>query len=438
MSAPQPRILQAELAVVGAGMAGMCAAFFAARRGVSTVQVGGTSELVLAAGPWDLLAVHPVSEGRVWDDPWAALDALVRDCPGHPYARLGAERIQAAFDELVLAFESVGLPYRHLGDQSCQIPTALGTIKRSYCAPLAMWGGALAWAERLPTLLVDFVGMPDFDARQAGHALRTEWPGLRTARVELPGSAWQADLSREHLARLLDLEGGAAALAQVVRPLVEDSEAVGFPAMLGLTRHMHVLAELQERLGVPVFELPTPPVSVPGLRQEVAFEGILAAEGVRTLRYQRVQQVELLGEPGPSQGFVLHVGPEHDRRLLHVQRVLLATGRFFGRGLVADRASVREPLLDLPVHQPQRADWFRSKLLDPRGHPIHRAGLEVDASWRPLGSHGAAAHQGVYAAGSVLAHQDWMRAKCGAGLAIATAQAAAEAVAASLRGEARP
>jgi glycerol-3-phosphate dehydrogenase subunit B len=35
----------------------------------------------------------------------------------------------------------------------------------------------------------------------------------------------------------------------------------------------------------------------------------------------------------------------------------------------------------------------------------------------------------LFAAGSILAHQDWMRMKCGSGLAIATAYAAVEGVA---------
>jgi len=41
-----------------------------------------------------------------------------------------------------------------------------------------------------------------------------------------------------------------------------------------------------------------------------------------------------------------------------------------------------------------------------------------------LDRHGQTAFENLFAAGSILAHQDWMRMKCGSGLAIATAYAA--------------
>jgi glycerol-3-phosphate dehydrogenase subunit B len=86
---------------------------------------------------------------------------------------------------------------------------------------------------------------------------------------------------------------------------------------------------------------------------------------------------------------------------------------------------VREPLFDLPVHQPEGRDrWHREEFLDRRGHAVNRAGLEVDSIFRPLDASGRPAHRRLFAAGSILAHQDWMRMKCGSGLAIATAHAA--------------
>jgi glycerol-3-phosphate dehydrogenase subunit B len=52
-------------------MAGMAAALFSANRGLSTVQVGMTGELLFASGLLDLLGVHPLHEKKSWQDPWA-------------------------------------------------------------------------------------------------------------------------------------------------------------------------------------------------------------------------------------------------------------------------------------------------------------------------------------------------------------------------------
>ena len=64
---------------------------------------------------------------------------------------------------------------------------------------------------------------------------------------------------------------------------------------------------------------------------------------------------------------------------------------------------------------------------DPRGHPANQAGLEVDDLFRPpIGKDGGPAFDNLFACGSIIAHQDWMRMKCGSDLAIGTASAAVD------------
>ena len=60
-------------------------------------------------------------------------------------------------------------------------------------------------------------------------------------------------------------------------------------------------------------------------------------------------------------------------------------------------------------------------MLDPRGHAVNRAGLEIDDSFRPLSSSRRPAFKTLFAAGSILAHNDWKRMKCGGGVAVASA-----------------
>ena len=105
--------------------------------------------------------------------------------------------------------------------------------------------------------------------------------------------------------------------------------------------------------------------------------------------------------------------------------VVLASGRFFGGGLYADRNRISETVFDLPVYQPlDRASWHSTHFLHMEGHPINRAGLETDTNLRPLDANGRPAFRNLFAAGSILAHQDWMRMKCGSGLSVTTAYAA--------------
>ena len=110
---------------------------------------------------------------------------------------------------------------------------------------------------------------------------------------------------------------------------------------------------------------------------------------------------------------------------LRTRVVLLASGRFIGGGLKTDRHKIRETIFNLPIVQPAgRQQWHRRDFLDLQGHPVNRAGIEVDDAFRPLNTSGRPFHDRLFAAGSILAHQDWIRMKCGSGLAIATAYAA--------------
>jgi glycerol-3-phosphate dehydrogenase subunit B len=422
-----------DVAVIGAGMAGMAAALFAAQRGLSCVQVGNAGGLLFASGLLDLLAVHPVTLGSTWQDPFAALAALARDEPGHPLARVGAAAIHDAFDSFIGALGAAGLPYAPLTGRNQAMPTSLGTIKTTYAVPRSMAAGVAALTARPPCLLVELRGLREFSARQVVATLGASWPGLRHGQVELPGMDAAAEIYAAHVARGLEAREVRERTIDRVKPLVGDARAVGFPAVLGLARSADVHAAFEAALGVPVFEMPTMPTSVPGLRLLASLESAVAVRGVR--RYPRAEVRALaLGADGDAATLELAgtAGNEGSERIV-AGAVVLATGRFSGRGLVADRAQVREAILGLPVAQPgSREAWHRRDFLDPAGHAINRAGLVVDDAWRPLDARGKPAWQRLHAIGSILAHQDWIRAKCGSGLAIATAWAAIDHVAGAL------
>jgi glycerol-3-phosphate dehydrogenase subunit B len=421
-----------DVAVVGAGIAGMAAALFAAGRGLSCVQIGGSGGILFASGLLDLLAVHPVSARRTWDDPFEALAALARDEPDHPLSRIDARAVHEAFDAFVAALCAAGLPYEPPGARNRCVLTSIGTVKTTFAVPRSMAAGVAALEARLPCLLVDFRGLREFSARQIVAAVAERWPGLRHRRIDLPGADAAPELYAAHVARALDARAVRERTIALVRPLLGDARAVAFPAVLGLARSADVHAEFEAGLGVPVFEIPTMPTSVPGLRLQAALESAVAARGVCRRHHANVRALAFDRE-GDSARLDLDTAAGRPAERVVARAVVLATGRFSGRGLVADRDCVREAILDLPVEQPaSRAAWHRRDFHDAAGHPVNRAGLRVDDAWRPLGADGQPAWRSLFAIGSILANQDWIRAKCGSGLAIATAWAAVAGLAREL------
>ncbi len=415
--------IHCDLAVIGAGMAGMAASLFAANRGIDTVQIGIASQIIFSSGLLDLLAVHPVEEGRTWDNPWEALDRLSSDLPDHPYSRIKKSHIRKALAETVVFLADSGLAYQVDEERNSHVITSLGTLKQTYYVPRTMWNGVQALHEKKPGLIIDIRGLRGFSARQIAETLKPVWPGVRHERIEFPDMRSVQEMYTEPMARSLAVPENRKKLADIIRPLIKDARIVGVPAILGMQDSQDVQQDLEDMIGVPLFEIPTMPPSIPGLRIRETFEMKLPEKGVRLKYRNRVSRISKNNDE-----FLLEVGNDAPVSRIHARGVILATGRFLGKGLYADRKTIREPLLDLPVYQPGvRPEWHRFDFMDPRGHLINQAGLEIDDRFRPLDGSGKPADDNLFAAGSILAHQDWMRMKCGSGLAIATAYAAVKA-----------
>jgi len=415
--------MQCDLLVIGAGMAGMAAALFAGNRHVDTLQVGITSEIIFASGLLDLLGVYPVETGNPLTDPWQGIKDLCLDMPDHPYARIPPSIIQESFDELIAFLNTSGLPYVRHEKRNAFVMTPIGTSKPSYFIPQTMWGGVQALESKQPCLIVGIKGLKGFSARQIVAPFQSIWPGLDHATISFPGVDHPGEVYLEPLARSLVLAQNREALANEIRPLVDGFHAVGMPAVFGIQEPDGIRLDLENRLGVHLFEIPTMPPSIPGLRLKETFESALPKKGVRCLFQKKVLDVKK-----EDPGFLVQIGDTSPESVIRTRGIVLASGRFVGRGLNADRMKIRESIFNLPVHQPEkRSDWHSGEFLNPSGHLINRAGLEIDDRFRPLDGSGKAAYDRLFAAGSILAHQDWIRMKCGSGLAVATAFAAVNA-----------
>lgn len=414
------QIISCDLAVVGAGMTGMAASMFAANRKLKTVQIGVTGEIIFASGFLDILGVHPVSEKKTWQDPWEAMTALIRDCPDHPYGRLTPQLVQSALEEYLSFAGDHGVPHYWEKTHNLEMLTPQGTLKLTGCVPRTMKNAVSALREKQPGLIVDIQGLKGFSGHQIVDNLKEIWPDLRSVRIAFPDSDHLGEIFPEYMARTLESGIRRKNLAEAILPHVRNAGVVGIPAILGIHRSQEVQADLEALIGAKLFEIPTLPPSVPGLRLKEMFEKALSEKGVRQFLQQRVTAV--MPEPGNG-GFLLEIaGGIGQAQKIRCKGLLLATGRFFGKGLIADRKQIRESLFDLPVFQPAtRSGWYRMDFLDPSGHAIHQAGLEIDEHFRPLRAPGTPAFSTLFAAGSILAHQDWIRQKCGSGLAIATA-----------------
>jgi glycerol-3-phosphate dehydrogenase subunit B len=273
-----------------------------------------------------------------------------------------------------------------------------------------------------PTLLVGFREFGNFYAAYAARSFRRLDPRngglpIRGEAIALSDISDKKAFTPAALAMQLEEEGFRKKLAEKTRDLRKGENRVGFPAVLGLKNAEKVKADLEERIGAKVFELPILPPSIPGMRLFEGFKDYLRAKGVRMILGFEV--VSAIQKNGRCQGVVLKtpVG----EKVHEAESFVLTTGGFFGGGLRAQGDRIVEPLFPLPVAQPgAKEDWFQYEFLGRKGHPINKSGVRTNARLNPLNESGKVPLENLFAAGRILGHHDAMREKSLGGVDIAT------------------
>ena len=419
----EERHFTAELAVIGTGLAGFAASIFALKRNIKTAQIGNTGAVAYTTGYLDLLGCLAPDYPTSIEDPWQGIKQLNNSHPNHPLCRVPENDIYTAFEQFTSFLGECGIAYTPPGDKNISVLTPAGTLKPTLSVPATMQVGSVAFLKKEPCVIIDFKGLKGFSGRQVMANLKDKWPHLSSRRVEFPDMV-SGEIYPEVMARALEVPATREKFAKILADAAEDVKIIGLPAILGMHAPDLVREEMELLTGLQIFEIPTMPPSVPGIRLREMFEQLLPQKGVILIPQQKVDRLEFIEDTTQ-----LSLSDSFGPITIHSKSVILATGRFLSGGLEASIDGVSEPLLNLPVTQPaSRREWYREKYTDYRGHSVNSAGIEVDSSFRPLDSRGRPYSKNLFAAGVILAHQDWIRGRCGAGVAIATAYKAVEEV----------
>jgi glycerol-3-phosphate dehydrogenase subunit B len=405
--------LHYDVVVIGAGVAGLSAATRLAESGARVcVLAKGIGSTHLAAGTVDVLSYDP---DRV-ESPAAALPGFVAARPDHPYALLGVDAIAPAvgwFAERIERGPQAG--YRYVGslERNHLLPTAVGAARPSALVPETMAAGDLG-AER-PVCVVGLRVLREFHASLcAGNIARL---GVEARGIELRLDLDRPEVNALGLARRFDDRAFRRDFASRLAPRLEGDERVALPAALGLRDPHGAWSDLQDRLGRPVFEVPTPPPSVPGMRVFHALRAALRAAGGRLVMGARVVGAKREG----ARVTALLADTAGRATTFGARSVVLATGGFASGGLaLGSDWVVRDTVLDLPlrgVPEPGRPRFGPEYFGD---QPLARAGVAVDGDQRAEGA------ENVLVAGAALPGAEPWREGSGEGISLTSGHRAAE------------
>jgi len=299
-----------DVAVIGSGMAGAAAALSA--------RAAGASVLVLSRGP-GASALSSGAADIAADGDAPLLDAM-RSLPRpHPY-RLLPDPAAALADAAEL-LRSLG--YQGPGDRNLWLLSPLGCPKAAaFAQPFIAAGDLRGLAPDARPAVVALAGSQAIEARLQQQGLRRLFPQAPAEPLRADFYAQRTDALKGIPEMAADIDARRGDLEQALKRLARASGATH------LWLPTFGLSPQPLDAGVPVFELPGAPPSVPGLRLQQRIDEALRAAGVA----RETAVVESLPDAAA---------------------VVLATGRFIGGG-IRSGAALHETIFALPAYAGER------------------------------------------------------------------------------------
>ncbi len=404
--------MSASLLIVGEGLAGLFSAVSAARRGAAV--------RLIAEGRGGLSLSHGCID--VWRDGDVrfAAKSLGR---AHPLSDLARQTFLAAVGEFLQLMHEARLPYAGGLDRTLRLPTAMGSVHITSAAPFSLAAGSLD--DPTPFHLGRITGLRDFSAELAASGLRAH--GVDVAgTIDLPIPPKARDLYAQDLGRLLEDRAYRDAVCMDWAQHMRGVTRLGLPAVLGMDHALEVFTAMEQRLGVALFEIPTLPPSLPGLRLERVLRRMAVESGVEVIEGPLVRG-EVDGRSAGKRVSGVVATTAGGPRVFRAQAVLLATGGALHGGWMGfANGEVQDSVFGLPLESPEdRETWTASSLFE--SQPFSHFGLRLDSRRRPCDRRGKPYFDNLYAAGGILAGADRSAEGCRQGIDLASAYAAVEA-----------
>jgi glycerol-3-phosphate dehydrogenase subunit B len=411
-----------DVVVIGAGLSGLMAAEAAAQQKKRVLVVSrGMGIITIFTGTIDVFGYWPIDEARPLASPLAGIQRLIRKDAEHPYTKIGIDSIRKGIAAFIQTAGKGGVQYVGNLSENMLIPTAVGTVKPTCLVSSSMAGGDMRNERNV--LICGFPGLRDFYPDYMAHNISTfEMEGLalpqfRARSLTVDTGDRTSGLNCLTLAGRLEDQRLMRNVTEEVHSHVRKGERVAFPAVLGIRNGREIHAKMEQACGVPIFETPTLPPSVPGYRLYKSLEDTLRSMGVHMLVGYDVYNPKTFGKRIGE----ISIAMGKSEKRVSGRAFILATGGLVGKGITGSYNTLKEPIFELPVAAPKnRADWFRKRLFDPAGHPINRAGIMVDDHLRPVGKKGEPVYDNLLVCGTQLFGFDALREKSGGGVAVSS------------------
>ncbi|MBN2079587.1 MAG: glycerol-3-phosphate dehydrogenase subunit GlpB [Spirochaetes bacterium] len=415
--------------IIGGGLAGLTCGIKCCREGLRTAIISaGANSLHFSSGSIDLYGYTP--EKTPITRPLEYIETMAEVKPDHPYSKIGPSVVAESI-EFFIAEAAVGdITLHRNGKENHFHVTGIGTLKPTYLSQASVFNERIrtAWESRTPIAILNFEGYRDYYAEIAVEQLKRQplFSGneIITGRIRIPRPPRPERNPHEFrsidLARIFETEKYVPRIAGEINSVAGNAGIVCLPSFIGIRNFGVIHKRLEELTGRIIYEVPSLPPSIMGMRIDDALKRRFAALGGEFSIGDTVTGGEIIN------GAVDHVHTRSFGTTRHqATSFVLATGSFFSNGLRSEFNRIEEPVLKLSVNASQkRSDWYAARFFEPSSHPFLEYGVRTDTNLKAIDANGNTVDN-LYCAGAILGGYNPIREASGGGVAIASGYHAA-------------
>lgn len=421
-----------DVAIIGGGLAGLTCGIALQQRGKKCVIINnGQAAIDFSSGSLDLLG--RLTSGEIVQDFYQSYLAFREALPQHPYSLLGKQKTLEKAQQFEQLAVSLNLDLIGSTAQNHLRVTPLGGLRPSWLSPNSVptvQGDAPFPHKKIAILGIE--GYHDFQPQLLAENLKQNRQfahcELTTAYLPIPELDQLRDNAREfrsvNIAQLLEHKLAFKDLVSEIQQASHGADAIFLPACFGLD-DQQFFTQLKQAVGIAMFELPTLPPSLLGIRQHKQLRSRFETLGGLMLNGDRAIKGEF--EQGKVRKLYTHL---HQDNAIIADHFVLASGSYFSNGLVADFEQIIEPVFDCDILgcenfvKSDRLSWTAHRFSAPQ--PYQSAGVAINAHCQV--QKGDDNVPNLYAIGNVLGGFNSLELGCGSGVAVVTALAVADEI----------
>ncbi len=399
--------------IIGGGLAGLLCGVRLQEAGQKcAILSSGQNAMHFFSGGFGLLS--KLADGTAVEEPLKAIPSLEST---HPYSKIGVDKVAEYAQETVEFFKSHGIQVEGSAEKNSYLVTGSGALKPTWLAAEEI-AHVKDKSESIgdKVLIVNIEGFMDFSTSFIASALEKRGAKCRIIAVTTDELSQlrtnPTEMRSSNIAKIMEFPVSLNRFADAVKSQIKDEDTILLPDVFGIKSH-DVVVSLRKQLGVKALFVGTLPPSVAGIRIQSQLKEAFVSAGGTFLKGDEAKLAEFADDK------VVSVKSANLEDIsIEADNYVLATGSYFGHGLVSDAESISEPIFGADViFDEDRNNWFDKNFF--RRQDYISFGVDTDDAF--LAKRSGKTVKNLYAIGSILGGFNALYEGCGAGVAIMTA-----------------